>query len=371
MQCCQSLVGKVHTFCKADTAFGKRPQVQYAQHKSSSHAVNPMPSPATSVKSVLSPIAADMQQLDQVIRASLYSDVGLINQVSDYIINSGGKRLRPALVILTARALGASSHQMNKAIELAAIVEFIHTATLLHDDVVDESDMRRGKLTANAEYGNSAAVLVGDFLYSRSFQMMVKIGLMDVMDVLSEATNTIAEGEVLQLLNCKDPDVSEARYMQVIDFKTAKLFEASCRLAGIVTSQDEEGIANLGRFGAEVGSAFQLIDDVLDYAGESAALGKNVGDDLREGKPTLPLIHAMQHAEPAIQAQIRDAIANGGTQDVSTIMASIKETDSLNYTRNKALKLAESAQSRLNTLPDSPFKDALATLCDVAVNRNS
>jgi octaprenyl-diphosphate synthase len=330
-----------------------------------------MPSPAPSVKSVLTPIAADMQQLDQVIRASLYSEVSLINQISDYIINAGGKRLRPALVILTARALGANQQQMQQAIELAAIVEFIHTATLLHDDVVDESDMRRGRLTANAEYGNSAAVLVGDFLYSRSFQMMVKIGLMDVMDVLSEATNTIAEGEVLQLLNCKDPEVTEARYMQVIDFKTAKLFEASCRLAGIVTGQSTDTTANLGRFGAELGSAFQLIDDVLDYAGESAALGKNVGDDLREGKPTLPLIHAMQHAELQVQNQIRDAIANGGTQDVSEIMASIEQTGSLDYTRNKALALAESAKRRLDSITESPFKQAMAVLCDVAVNRNS
>ncbi|MBA4314760.1 MULTISPECIES: polyprenyl synthetase family protein [Limnobacter] len=330
-----------------------------------------MPSPAPSVKSVLSPIAADMQQLDQVIRTSLHSEVSLINQISDYIINAGGKRLRPALVILTARALGANPQQMQQAIELAAIVEFIHTATLLHDDVVDESDMRRGRLTANAEYGNSAAVLVGDFLYSRSFQMMVKIGLMDVMDVLSEATNTIAEGEVLQLLNCKDPDVTEARYMQVIDFKTAKLFEASCRLAGIVTGQSKEAVANLGRFGAEVGSAFQLIDDVLDYAGESAALGKNVGDDLREGKPTLPLIHAMQHAAPQVQTQIRDAIANGGTQDVSAIMASIEQTGSLAYTRNKAQALSESAKTRLGKLTGNPYTEALAMLCDVAVNRNS
>lgn len=330
-----------------------------------------MPSPAPSVKSVLSPIAADMQQLDQVIRTSLHSEVSLINQISDYIINAGGKRLRPALVILTARALGANPQQMQQAIELAAIVEFIHTATLLHDDVVDESDMRRGRLTANAEYGNSAAVLVGDFLYSRSFQMMVKIGLMDVMDVLSEATNTIAEGEVLQLLNCKDPDVTEARYMQVIDFKTAKLFEASCRLAGIVTGQNRDAIANLGRFGAEVGSAFQLIDDVLDYAGESATLGKNVGDDLREGKPTLPLIHAMQHAAPEVQTQIRDAIANGGTQDVGSIMASIEQSGSLAYTRDKALALAESAKTRLESLTDNPFAKALAELCDVAVNRDT
>lgn len=330
-----------------------------------------MPSPVPSVKSVLSPIAADMQQLDQVIRTSLHSEVSLINQISDYIINAGGKRLRPALVILTARALGASEQQMTQAIELAAIVEFIHTATLLHDDVVDESNMRRGRRTANAEYGNSAAVLVGDFLYSRSFQMMVKIGLMDVMDVLSEATNTIAEGEVLQLLNCKDPEVTEARYMQVIDFKTAKLFEASCRLAGIVTSQNQDTISALGRFGAEVGSAFQLIDDVLDYAGESAELGKNVGDDLREGKPTLPLIHAMQNATPQVQAQIRDAIANGGTQDVSAIMASIEQTGSLNYTRAKAVDLATRAKNRLLELHDTPYKEALASLCDVAVTRNS
>lgn len=330
-----------------------------------------MPSPAPSVKSVLSPIAADMQQLDHVIRTSLHSEVSLINQISDYIINAGGKRLRPALVILTARALGATPQQMTQAIELAAIVEFIHTATLLHDDVVDESDMRRGRLTANAEYGNSAAVLVGDFLYSRSFQMMVKIGLMDVMDVLSEATNTIAEGEVLQLLNCKDPEVTEARYMQVIDFKTAKLFEASCRLAGIVTGQNKNTIANLGRFGAEVGSAFQLIDDVLDYAGESAALGKNVGDDLREGKPTLPLIHAMQHADRQVQNQIREAIANGGTQDVSSIMESIEQTGSLDYTRNKALALAGSAKNRLEGLGENSYSMALQLLCDVAVHRNN
>jgi octaprenyl-diphosphate synthase len=330
-----------------------------------------MPSPAPSVKSVLSPVAADMLQLDEVIRTSLHSKVSLINQISDYIINAGGKRLRPALVLLTARALGANTQQMAQAVELAAIVEFIHTATLLHDDVVDESDMRRGRLTANAEYGNSAAVLVGDFLYSRSFQMMVKIGLMDVMDVLSEATNTIAEGEVLQLLNCKDPEVTEERYMQVIDFKTAKLFEASCRLAGIATGQNRDTIANLGRFGAEVGSAFQLIDDVLDYAGESAALGKNVGDDLREGKPTLPLIHAMQHASGPVRTQIRDAIANGGTQDVSAIMACIEQTGSLHYTRSKALALAESAKTRLTALADSPFKTALTTLCDVSVQRTS
>ncbi|HEX4878855.1 MAG TPA: polyprenyl synthetase family protein [Limnobacter sp.] len=325
----------------------------------------------TSVKTVLSPIATDMMSLDQVIRQSLHSEVSLINQISEYIIAAGGKRLRPALVLLTARALGASPQQMQKATELAAIVEFIHTATLLHDDVVDESSMRRGRLTANAQYGNSAAVLVGDFLYSRSFQMMVKIGLMEVMDVLSEATNTIAEGEVLQLLNCKDPEVSEARYMQVIDFKTAKLFEASCKLAAIVTGQTPEMTAHLGRFGAELGSAFQLIDDVLDYAGDSTALGKNVGDDLREGKPTLPLIHAMQHANEDIRHQIRHAIANGGTQEVGPILQAIASTGSLEYTRDKAQAMSDAAEARLATLPDTPFRQALAALCKAAVHRSA
>ncbi|HEX4916444.1 MAG TPA: polyprenyl synthetase family protein [Limnobacter sp.] len=329
-----------------------------------------MSQPTPSVKTVLTPIASDMQALDQVIRLSLHSEVSLINQISEYIIAAGGKRLRPALVLLTARALGATPQQMERATELAAIVEFIHTATLLHDDVVDESSMRRGRLTANAQYGNSAAVLVGDFLYSRSFQMMVKIGLMEVMDVLSEATNTIAEGEVLQLLNCKDPDVTEERYMQVIDFKTAKLFEASCKLAGIVTGQSPEVIANLGRFGAEVGSAFQLVDDVLDYAGDSQALGKNVGDDLREGKPTLPLIHAMRHASPDVQNLIRDAIAKGGTQEVAPILQAIASTGSLNYTNERANAMAQSAQSRLTGLPESIFKTALIELCMVAVHRS-
>lgn len=325
-----------------------------------------------SVKSVLAPIASDMEQLNEVIRTSLHSKVTLINQISDYIIQAGGKRLRPALVILMARAMGANPQQMRHAIELAAIVEFIHTATLLHDDVVDESSMRRGRLTANAEYGNSAAVLVGDFLYSRSFQMMVKIGEMAVMDVLSEATNTIAEGEVLQLLNCKDPDVTEQRYMQVIDFKTAKLFEASCKLAAIVTGQSPQAIESLGRFGAELGSAFQLIDDVLDYAGESDALGKNVGDDLREGKPTLPLIHAMQHAtSPEVALLIRNAIEQGGTQEVEAILQAIVATGSIEYTRDKAKELAAQATRRLGDLHNSEYRLSLAALCEVAVERES
>ena len=321
---------------------------------------------------MLAYVQQDMEQLNQVIQNSLHSKISLINQVGDYIIGAGGKRLRPALLILVARALQATPAQMQTAITLAAVVEFIHTATLLHDDVVDESRLRRGRLTANAEYGNSAAVLVGDFLYSRAFQMMAELGLMPVMEVLSEATNTIAEGEVLQLLNCKDPDVTEARYMQVIDFKTAKLFEASCKLAGIVTGQTGTDIAQLGVFGAELGCAFQLIDDVLDYAGASEALGKNVGDDLREGKPTLPLIHALAHSNnPDTVRLIREAISNGGTQVVDPILQAIEQSGSLNYTRDKALEMSKQAQSRLGELPQSSYKEALWMLCDVAVERNA
>lgn len=326
---------------------------------------------ALSVKTVLQPIAEDMQTLDAVIRRSLHSEVPLINTISDYIIQAGGKRLRPALVLLLARALGANSQQMAVATDLAAIVEFIHTATLLHDDVVDESDMRRGRLTANAEYGNAAAVLVGDFLYSRSFQMMTKLGIPAVMQVLADTTNTIAEGEVLQLLNCKDPNVNEARYMQVIDFKTAKLFEASCKLAAIATGQSEENTSNLGLFGAELGSAFQLIDDVLDYAGDSGELGKNVGDDLREGKPTLPLIHAMEFGSPEAKTLIRAAIEQGGTEAVGPILTAIESAGSLDYTRAKAHDLADSATQRLAVVGESTFKTALAQLCAVAVDRNS
>lgn len=326
---------------------------------------------ALSVKTVLQPIEADMRQLDAVIRNSLHSEVALINTISDYIIGAGGKRLRPALVMLVARALGASEKQMGVATTLAAIVEFIHTATLLHDDVVDESDMRRGRLTANAQYGNAAAVLVGDFLYSRSFQMMTQLGIPEVMQVLADTTNTIAEGEVLQLLNCKDPNVDEARYMQVIDFKTAKLFEASCKLAAIATNQSNSQINTLGQYGAELGSAFQLVDDVLDYAGNSDDLGKNVGDDLREGKPTLPLIHALHNGPTAVQSLIREAIEHGGTQAVEPILDAITTVGSLQYTQAKAEQLADAATARLNVLDESSYKEALTQLCWVAVHRKN
>jgi len=313
----------------------------------------------------------ELKKVDEKITSISVGKAGLIGQLVSHIVNSGGKRLRPALLLTTARALGATPEQMQKATVLAAVVEFIHTATLLHDDVVDESDMRRGRLTANAQYGNAAAVLVGDFLYSRAFQMMVQTELMPVMDILSEATNTIAEGEVLQLLNCKDPEVTEERYMQVIHFKTAKLFEASCRLAAIVTQQNADTEKQLGLYGAEVGSAFQLIDDVLDYAGESATLGKNVGDDLREGKPTLPLIHAMQHAPAQVQTLIRQAISNGGTEEVGPILQAIEASGSLRYTRNKAIQLADQAKKRLQLLAPSTFTTALTQLCDLAVERNA
>lgn len=309
-------------------------------------------------------------KLDEVIRESLYSEVTLINTISDYIIGAGGKRLRPALVLLAAKALQANEQQMLQATKLAAIVEFIHTATLLHDDVVDESSMRRGRLTANAEFGNAAAVLVGDFLYSRSFQMMAQISLMPVMEVLADTTNTIAEGEVLQLLNCNDPDVDEGRYMQVIDFKTAKLFEASAKLAGIVCDRNQTEIEALGRYGAALGSAFQLIDDVLDYEGDPGTLGKNVGDDLREGKPTLPLIYAMSSGDQSIQALIKKAIEHGGTEEVGSIITAIQSCGALDYTRSKAYDLAKQAQKELVFLPASTFKSSLEQLCSAAVQRN-
>jgi Geranylgeranyl pyrophosphate synthase len=250
-----------------------------------------------SVKQLFAPIAADMQAVDEVIRTRLHSDVALIRQVAEYIVQSGGKRLRPALVLFTAGAMGYKGTHHH---ELAAVVEFIHTASLLHDDVVDESDLRRGNRTANAIYGNAAAVFVGDFMYSRAFQMMVGVDSMHVMRVLADATNVIAEGEVLQLLNCHNADVVIDDYLRVIRYKTAKLFEAAARLGGIVAGADPETEARLAAFGMHLGTAFQLIDDVLDYSADEADTGKHLGDDLAEGKPTLPLIHVMQHGTRAL-----------------------------------------------------------------------
>lgn len=321
----------------------------------------------TTAAALLEPIAADMRVVDAVIRARLASEVVLINQIGEYIVGNGGKRLRPALVLLVAKALGYKGTQHH---ELAAVVEFIHTATLLHDDVVDDSDLRRGKDTANALFGNAASVLVGDFLYSRSFQMMVSVQNMRVMEVLSEATNVIAEGEVLQLLNCNDPNIDEAAYLRVIRYKTAKLFEAAGRLGAILAGCDRSAEDAMGRYGMHLGTAFQLIDDVLDYAGSANDTGKNVGDDLAEGKPTLPLLYAMRHSAEAEAKLIRNAIENGDASHFSEILAIIHKSGALDYTRHQAQQDAERARAELSALPDSKYKAALLELPTFAVERN-
>ena len=312
-------------------------------------------------------IALDMERVDAIIRERLHSGVTLIRQVSEYIIASGGKRLRPALVLLSAGAFGYRGAQHY---ELAAVVEFIHTATLLHDDVVDESNLRRGHQTANALFGNAASVLVGDFLYSRAFQMMVGVSDMRVMQVLADATNTIAEGEVLQLLNCNDPDIGEERYLQVIRYKTAKLFEAATRLGAILgqaDSRDEEAMAN---YGMHLGTAFQLIDDVLDYSGNHEQTGKNLGDDLAEGKPTLPLLYAMKQGSPAQTALIRRAIEQGSLDDFSQIVETIHATGALQYAAEQAQREADIACAAIDHLPDSHYKQTLLELAAFSVTRN-
>ncbi len=293
-------------------------------------------------------LADDLKAVDRVIRERLVSEVALVNSVADYIIGAGGKRMRPVLVLLVARALGYRGRDHHHL--LAAVVEFIHTATLLHDDVVDESELRRGRKTANSSFGNAAAVLVGDFLYSRAFQMMVEVDEMRVMRVLADATNTIAEGEVLQLMNCNDPDVDEVRYLQVIRYKTAKLFEAAAQLGAILCGSDaavEEAAAEYGR---RLGTAFQLIDDALDYDGATADIGKNVGDDLREGKPTLPLIHVLATGTAHERELVRDAIANGHATNFEEIMAAIRRTGALDYTRQRARGEAAAARAALEVM---------------------
>ncbi len=319
------------------------------------------------IEEIRSVIEPDMQRVDAVIRERLYSDVVLIRQVSEYIIGSGGKRLRPALVLLSA---GVFDYQGAHHHELAAVVEFIHTATLLHDDVVDESNLRRGRETANALFGNAASVLVGDFLYSRAFQMMVGVNDMRVMQVLADATNTIAEGEVLQLLNCNDPDIDEERYLQVIRFKTAKLFEAATRLGAIISqasARDEEAMA---QYGMHLGTAFQLIDDVLDYSGNHADTGKNLGDDLAEGKPTLPLLYAMRQGSPEQAALIRSAIEQGGLDDFSQVLETINATGALAYAAQQAQREVDIACAAIAHLPDSNYKQTLIELATFSVTRN-
>jgi len=312
-------------------------------------------------------LADDMCGVDAVIRARLHSEVALVSQVSEYIINSGGKRLRPALVLLSAGAFGyRGTHQH----ELAAVVEFIHTATLLHDDVVDESALRRGRETANALFGNAASVLVGDFLYSRAFQMMVTVDNMRVMEVLSDATNIIAEGEVLQLMNCNDADISEEDYLRVIRYKTAKLFEAAARLGAIIGGADRAAEDAMAAYGMHLGTAFQLIDDVLDYSGNHEETGKNIGDDLAEGKPTLPLLYLMKHGTPDQASLVRRAIEEGGRAEFQTILAAIGSSGALDYTRRQATREAEIACAAISGLADSQYKSSLLKLADFAVNRD-
>ena len=311
-------------------------------------------------------LTSDMAAVDAVIRNRLHSEVALVNQVGAYIINSGGKRLRPALVLLSAQAFGYTGKHQH---DLAAVVEFIHTATLLHDDVVDESGLRRGRKTANALFGNAASVLVGDFLYSRAFQMMVDVGEMRVMQTLADATNTIAEGEVLQLLNCHDAEVDVPNYMRVIHCKTAKLFEAAMRLGAIIgkaTSADEAAAA---KYGMHLGTAFQLIDDVLDYSADEAQTGKHLGDDLAEGKPTLPLIFAMQHGTRQQAAAVRAAIEQGDVGKFAEVLDIIRDTGALEFTRRQALHEAEAACASIATFTDSKHKQCLLELAHFAATR--
>lgn len=311
-------------------------------------------------------IAEDMRAVDAAIRRHLHSEVALVNQVAEYIINSGGKRLRPALVLLAGGTLGNISAQHHL---LAAVVEFIHTATLLHDDVVDGSGMRRGQPTANALFGNAASVLVGDFVYSRAFQMMVSAHSMRVMEVLAEATNIIAEGEVLQLLNCHDAEVSDAAYLKVIHYKTAKLFEAATRLGAILSGAGEGEEAALAEYGMRLGTAFQLIDDVLDLSGDSSEIGKNLGDDLAEGKPTLPLLYAMRHGSVTQRDTLRHAIEHGGLDDMGLVMEAVRDTGALDYVRQLAREEAETGCRAIMQLPVSKYRGALVELASFAADR--
>ena len=320
------------------------------------------------IKAIQTLIENDMNDVNQLIYAQMRSDVALVNQLGLYIVNSGGKRVRPMLAILAAKALG---YEGKDHVTLATIVEFIHTATLLHDDVVDESNLRRGTPTANAEFGNAASVLVGDFIYTRSFQLMVGIGKMQVMQILADATNVIAEGEVLQLMNCNDPDTTEESYMQVIYSKTAKLFEAATGLAAIITEQDEATLKALNLYGMHLGTAFQLVDDVLDYNADAEQLGKNIGDDLAEGKPTLPLLYAMRHGNAEQVKLIRDAIEHSNGMDhLDAILAALNETNALEFTMDKASEEAEKAIACLAILDESPYKEALISLARIAVDRS-
>ena len=308
-----------------------------------------------------------MQAVDRVIRDQLHSDVVLIRQVAEYIIRGGGKRLRPALVLLSAGALGYSGTAHHA---LAAVVEFIHTATLLHDDVVDESALRRGQPTANTLFGNAASVLVGDFVYSRAFQMMVNVGDMRVLQVLADATNIIAEGEVLQLMNCRNADIEEEGYLQVIRYKTAKLFEAAGRLGAILAGAAPEVEQAMAAYGSHLGTAFQLIDDALDYSGEVGVIGKNIGDDLAEGKSTLPLIYVMRNGTAEEAALVRRAVSSGGLAELEGVLVAIRRSGALDYTRRQAEVEAEAARAALAVIPATQYRDSLIQLTSFAVTRS-
>ncbi len=322
--------------------------------------------PAFDLEAVRKLLGDDWPAVNREILERLKSDVALVNSVAHYIIGSGGKRLRPLLVLLAARACG---YRGDQHVISAAVIEFIHTATLLHDDVVDDSALRRGQDTANSVFGNEASVLVGDFLYSRAFQMMVRIGQMRIMDVMADATNTIAEGEVLQLMNCNNPDATENDYLEVIYRKTAKLFEAGAQVGALLADQTRAMEAALADYGREVGLAFQLVDDALDYDANREVLGKNIGDDLAEGKPTLPLIYALQRGSPREQVLIRRAIEHGGLDDIEAIVAAIRSSGALAYTVQRARESAERAIAALAPVPDSAFKTALVELARFSADR--
>ncbi len=320
------------------------------------------------ISAIRSLVEDDMNAVDSLILHRLESDVVLINQIGHYIVNSGGKRLRPMIVLLAAQALGYTG---DKHIGLAAIIEFIHTATLLHDDVVDGSDLRRSRDTANAVWGNAASVLVGDFLYSRAFEMMVDVDKMRVMEILSHATNRIAEGEVLQLLNCHDPDTDEQKYLEVILRKTATLFEAGAQLGAVLCDASEAEEQALAKYGLHLGIAFQIIDDALDYSNSAEEIGKNIGDDLAEGKPTLPLIRAMEIGSDEQRQQLRDIIKNGGREHIEIVKSAIESTDAISYTFKLAEQEADNAKQALEILPPSSYRSALETLADFSADRTS
>ncbi len=318
-------------------------------------------------KEIYQVVAKDFEDVNQLISSQLSSDVPLVEKIAQYIVESGGKRMRPLLVLLTTGALG---YRGSDHIKLATIIEFLHTATLLHDDVVDTSDLRRGKATANARWGNAPSVLVGDFLYSRAFQLMVSMESMPIMNILANATNVIAEGEVFQLMNCKNPDIGEDAYFEVIKNKTAMLFEAASHSASHLAQADADTCEALSRFGLEVGLAFQLVDDMLDYVGDAETMGKNVGDDLAEGKPTLPLIYTMKNGTESDRTLIRKAIRSGDASHLDDICEAVKRSGALEYTQLKANESHQKACQSLAEIPDSTFKDALLGLAHLAVDRD-